>query len=356
MAASIHDRPMNASPQPIVVPCRGVSPTGRLVERVTREVERMGVAVASSEADSVPENAVVVALDGCASGCSARMLEASGIEPALTLDLRSGRPGDAKRIARGIVERLGDRRRSPVRRSRTGFNAAPAAMSRRQHTADDYLLAIDRLGSAAVECGAVPSAAPTVAAHVSRLLGVTAVSVAQMVSQLEREGLISRSRGKSLVLTNRGRARADAAIRRQRILECFATRFLGHALPEAFERAFQIGTSFDSDALERTYEALGRPDRCPHGWPVDAEAARAESPRLVALPALAEGGQATVVRIDEDNRDAATELANSGLELGAVIREARRDGDDLLLKVEGMRPPARLSVACAKAVFALPGA
>ncbi|MBK5230959.1 MAG: hypothetical protein JJE27_07295, partial [Thermoleophilia bacterium] len=231
---------MKDSSQPVVVPCKGVSPTGRVVAEIADELERLGAEVVRDPA-AIGEDRVVVALDGCASGCSSRTLEAGGVEPVLALDLskrRTGSPADARRIAAGVLERLGDRRRGPVRRSRSDFTAATAAMSRRQHTADDYLLAIDRLSSAAVECGAVPEEAPTIAAHVSLLLDVTPVSVAQMVAQLETDGLLRRSAGKSLVLTDAGRERADDATRRQRILECFVTDFLDHSVAESFERAF----------------------------------------------------------------------------------------------------------------------
>lgn len=313
---------MKDSTQPVVVPCKGVSPTGQLVGEVADELEQLG-AVVSREPEEVAEGHDVVALDGCSSGCSARTLEASGVEPALALDLSKTTSGpgktrtDAKSIATAVLTRLRHRRvQRPVRRSRSDFTASTAAMSRRQHTADDYLLAIDRLGSSAVECGAVPIEAPTIAAHVSLLLAVTPVSVAQMIGHLETDGLVRRSPSKSLVLTAEGRARADVAMRRQRILECMATDFLGHPVAESFERAFMIWPSFEDDSVERAYEALGRPRRCPHGWPLDPAEARAENERLMALSALDVGQTARIVRIAEDDRAAAEAFAAAGLELG----------------------------------------
>lgn len=350
---------MNDSSKPVVVPCKGVSSTGRLAGRVAEELSRLGADVvedaAAAPADGTTE---VIALDGCASGCSARTLEAAGVEPALALDLskrRLGKPGDIHRIAAGVLDRVGDgdRARKPVRRSRSEFAAEPAAMSRRQHTHDDYLLAIDRLSSAAVECGAVPVEAPTIAAHVSLLLDVTPVSVKQMIGQLEEDGLVRRSPGKSLVLTDEGRVRADAATRRQRILECFVTQFLGHDAAESFERAFMIGPSFDADAVERAYESLGRPERCPHGWPLDAAAARDESEGLMTLSAVAEGAAARVVRIDEDDREAAEGFFASGLRLGAdVIIVTHEDSGEITL--EQGKKPVTVSADVAKTIFVRP--
>lgn len=331
MNKSASDVPQHDAPL-AVVPCRGVSATGKLTGEVAGELERLGAEVAEAETIT-GDDVEVVALDGCASGCSARALEAHGVEPALALDLskrRTGRPGDTPRIAGGILNTLRERRkRQAVRRARSGFPSATGAMSRRHHTADDYLLAIDRLSSATVECGAVPVELPTIAAHVSLLLDVTQVSVAQMINHLESEGLVHRSPNKSLMLTAAGRDRADIATRRQRILECFVVKFLGYGVDEAFERAFAIGPSFDDDAIDHAYESLGRPERCPHGWPIDAAAARAESEKLVSLPAIAEGESARIERIAEDHSEAVEQFLEAGLSVGDELTVVKigEDGD-----------------------------
>lgn len=359
MLASIKGRQMNDSSNPVVVPCKGVSSTGRLAGRVAEELERLGADVVTDAAHvSASDKTEVIALDGCASGCSARTLEAAGVSPDLALDLskrRLGKPGDIHRVAAGVLDRVsdGERTRKPPRRSRSEFAVEPAAMSRRLHTHDDYLLAIDRLSSAAVECGAVPVEAPTIAAHVSLLLDVTPVSVKQMIGQLEADGLVHRSPGKSLVLTDEGRLRADAAMRRQRILECFVTQFLGHTAAESFERAFMIGPSFDSEAVERAFESLGRPERCPHGWPLDAAAARDESAGLMALTAVAEGHKAHVVRIAEDDREAAERFVDAGLELALEVTVITH-GDSGEITLDIGSNSATIPAEVAKTIFVRP--
>lgn len=345
---------MKEGANPIVVPCRGVSATGKLTVEVAGELERLGATVA--DGDGVPAGAAeVVALDGCASGCSARALEAHGVEPALALDLskrRTGRPGDTHRIAGGILNSLRERqKRQSIRRARSGFPSATGAMSRRHHTPDDYLLAIDRLSSATVECGAVPVELPTIAAHVSLLLDVTQVSVAQMIGQLEAEGLVHRSPSKSLMLTPAGRARADIATRRQRILECFVTQFLGYDVSEAFERAFAIGPSFDDHA----FESLGRPERCPHGWPVDAGDARDESAGLVSLPVIATGARARVERIAEDHSEAVEQFLEAGLSVGDTVEVVdNRDEGDVTVRSGAKGPKVTFGPGVARAISVLP--
>jgi DtxR family Mn-dependent transcriptional regulator len=136
-------------------------------------------------------------------------------------------------------------------------------------------------------------------------------------------------------------------------LECFVTQFLGHDPAESFERAFMIGPSFDADAVERAYESLGRPERCPHGWPLDAAAARDESEGLMTLSAMAEGVAARVVRIDEDDREAAEGFFASGLRLGAdVIIVTHEDSGEITL--EQGKKPVTVSAEVAKTIFVRP--
>lgn len=348
---------MNESVQPTVVPCRGVSSTGKLTIEVARELAMLGATI--SDVEGVPAGAEVIALDGCASGCTARALESCDVEPALALDISrqsTGRPGDAERIASNVLGTLSQRRkRQAVRRARCDFPSAGGAMSRRQHTADDYLLAIDRLSSATVECGAVPVELPTVAVHVSLLLDITQVSVAQMIVQLEADGLVHRSPNKSLTLTAAGRARADIATRRQRILECFVTQYLGFEVGEAFERAFALCPSFDDEAIDRAYESLGRPSRCPHGWPIDARAAREESDRLMSLSALVDGEAARIERIAEDHSEAVKEFIEAGMSVGeSLVVERLEEGGGVTVILDRNGDSVSFGAAAARAISVVP--
>jgi len=106
-----------------------------------------------------------------------------------------------------------------------------------------------------------------------------------------------------------GRAQADASVRRQRLLEVFATRSLGYELAESYERARLLRGAFDDDAIGRLEQQLGFPERCPHGWPVEAARAREESKLLHALPSLPIGDPAQIARLAEDDAVALRLLA-----------------------------------------------
>lgn len=324
---------------PLVISCQGGTPAARLAAEVAAALEHLDVAEAVQDLDQALTAARagrrLIALDGCPSGCRSRLLEAKGVLPEAPVNLgdlgvhpETASEADPAPLASEIAARL--RSRWPVRgqgrrQRRTG--PAQAARTKRANAVDDYLFAIDSLASATVDCGALTADAPTLAAHVSRLLGVTRASAGEMLARLEAEGLVERDVRKELLLTASGRAAADAAVTRHRLLERLAGDFLGYPPHECYERARILDDAFDEDAVDRVRRALGDPARCPHGWPIDARRAREESRELTALSALAEGRKATVVRLAEHDGPLLAGLFELGLVPGTRLTvEHRRQG------------------------------
>jgi len=161
--------------------------------------------------------------------------------------------------------------------------------------------------------------APTVAAHVAQLLGVSRPAASEMVARLEEAGFVRRGSHKDVLLTPAGRRSADRALRKQRILECFASETLGYGIDESPDRAREIAAGFGDEALERVWASLGRPQRCPHGWPVDAQRARGEARGLVALSAAPHACDVSVERLDETSRERLRALLDAGLVPGARL-------------------------------------
>ncbi len=71
--------------------------------------------------------------------------------------------------------------------------------------------------------------------------------------------------------------------------------------------------------VERIYERLGHPDRCPHGWPVDPDVEQAENRELQPLAELAPGERATIVRLAEHDGDLLHWFYDQGLVPGAEV-------------------------------------
>jgi DtxR family Mn-dependent transcriptional regulator len=159
-----------------------------------------------------------------------------------------------------------------------------------------------------------------IAARVADMLGVSGAAVGEMLKRLTRDGLIERGEGRELRLTNKGRELAEQAVRRHRIVERLLTDFLGYSAAEAHVHADEIGDSLSNEMVDRIHERLGRPDRCPHGWPVEPAAEAAENAELTTLADLAEGVSCEIVRLVEHDGELLHWFYDEGLEPGAKLR------------------------------------
>jgi DtxR family Mn-dependent transcriptional regulator len=187
------------------------------------------------------------------------------------------------------------------------------------HSVDEYLETIYFLAFPIGEYRPLGTGAPTLAARVAEMLGVSRASAGEMLKRLENEGLIERGEQKEALLTDTGRARAEKVVRKHRLIERFLTDFLGYTAAEAHVHADELGDTFDEEMVERMAERLGNPDRCPHGWPVDTDAEQAENRHLAPLTDLQAGAHATIVRLAEHDGDLLHWFYDQGLVPGQEI-------------------------------------
>src|SRR5438128_7304913 len=160
------------------------------------------------------------------------------------------------------------------------------------HSVDEYLETIYFLAFPIGEYRPQASGAPTLAARVAEMLGVSRASAGEMLKRLEAEGLVERGEQKEAILTASGRRRAEQVVRKHRIIERLLTDFMGYTAAEAHVHADELGGTFSDDMVERIEVKLGNPDRCPHGWPIDPDVEQLENRELEPLAALAPGTHA----------------------------------------------------------------
>jgi len=189
------------------------------------------------------------------------------------------------------------------------------------HSVDDYLETIYFLafpiGEYTPHGGQLP-----LASRVAEMLGVSRASAGEMLKRLEAEGLIERGARKEALLTEKGRDRAEHVVRKHRIIERLLTDFMGYTGAEAHVHADELGDTFSDDMVERTWERLSRPDRCPHGWPVDPAFEQEENKELQALGELDAGTRATIVRLAEHDGDLLHWFYDQGLVPGQKVEVA----------------------------------
>lgn len=303
---------------PLLLPCHGAREDGPTAAQVAGGLAARGLVEVIDDVDLAERAAAagreVLSLDGCAASCQARLLDAHGVRDFRALNLDGVEVADASSVAE--LEAAA----SPLRRSRRRVPSLPDVDDRRNHSLDDYLLAVDALTAPIVDCGAVVDA-PTVSAHIARSLHVSRAAAGEMVGRLEHEQLVRRAENKDVLLTVRGRAVADRLLRQHRILECFVVDTLGYPLAEAFDQARRLAEGFDDEAVERVFAALGHPERCAHGWPIDPADPRFGARGLHALSAAEPGATVVVDRVEEASRGRLQALAAAGVLPGTRLAD-----------------------------------
>ncbi|HSL97565.1 MAG TPA: metal-dependent transcriptional regulator [Candidatus Deferrimicrobiaceae bacterium] len=192
------------------------------------------------------------------------------------------------------------------------------------------------------------------AAQVARRLGVSTQAASEMFRRLAGDGLVQLSEGRTLGLTKAGRTAADDIFRRHALCEWLLTEIVGLGWAESDVEAERLQAAISPRVEARLDELLGHPETCPHGNPIDAEAAR-RRPAGVPLSTIEAGDQATVYRITEEAEEDAgllSYLEARGLRPGAPITVLARSEslDSLTLDgplgraTLGLRPAALIRV------------
>ena len=199
-------------------------------------------------------------------------------------------------------------------------------------------------------------AAAPIAARVADQLGVSRPAAGEMLARLVEHGLVDRGPGGTLALTAAGIALAEGGIRATRILETFFIEYLGYAPSEVHALALQARDAFDAELLERVYDRLGSPQRCPHGWPLGAAEERAEAGRLQRLSELQAGDRCEVVGVLESDADLVSWLFEVGLVPGAAleVHDVQRAGGHATVGLGGSANDVVIGDRAARQVFVAP--
>ncbi|MGH3103725.1 MAG: metal-dependent transcriptional regulator [Gaiellaceae bacterium] len=205
------------------------------------------------------------------------------------------------------------------------------------HSIDEYLETIYFLAFPIGEYRPLSTGAPTLAARVAEMLGVSRASAGEMLKRLEAEGLIERGEHKEALLTGSGRARAERVVRKHRIIERLLTDFMGYTAAEAHVHADELGDTFTDDMVDRIAQRLGQPERCPHGWPVDTTFEQAENLELAPLSDLTAGARATIVRLAEHDGELLHWFYDQGLEPGREleVRDTQPAAGHMVVRLNG---------------------
>lgn len=182
-------------------------------------------------------------------------------------------------------------------------------------TAREYLKAILRLEA---EGSRVSTS------RLAHAVGVSPGTATEMVKRLAEAGVVAHQRYRGVELTSGGRRQAAAALRRHRVVERFLTDMLGFAWFEAHRLALHFEHQLPDEVEDRLYDVTGRPETCPHGYPIPPVQAADSPPRNGQRPLtdLEPGESGIVAHIAEEQaeEDLLAFLDEMGLRPGAQVR------------------------------------
>jgi DtxR family transcriptional regulator, Mn-dependent transcriptional regulator len=189
---------------------------------------------------------------------------------------------------------------------------------------EEYIEALYRLG--AVE-------KPVGTGELADSMHVAAPSVTTMLKRLVRDGLVTHEPYKGILLTEGGKAMSMSLLRRHRLSERLLTDMIGLSWDKVHDLACKLEHVIVGDLEDDVYAALGRPETCPHGHPVDP----ASSSSRVSLFDLAVGDSARVVMVAEDSAEFLQYLSKIGLAPGASVKVVERAsfGDVITVECNG---------------------
>lgn len=165
---------------------------------------------------------------------------------------------------------------------------------------------------------------PITPSQLAVALALAPSSVSEMVKKLAAAGLVDHRPYGAITLTDAGRARALAMLRRHRLIETWLVERHDYGWDEVHDEAEVLEHALSDRLLDRIDAELGHPTRDPHGDLIprkDGTIIRPDAVRLDRAPAGTEG---IVVRISDRDPDVLRVLDR----LALTLDERVRVGDD----------------------------
>ncbi len=145
-------------------------------------------------------------------------------------------------------------------------------------------------------------------------------TVTEMVKKLAAAGLVTHRRYGSISLTNEGRVKAIAVVRRHRLIETWLVTEMGYTWDAVHDEAEILEHAISDRLLDAIDERLGHPRRDPHGDPIPDAAGKSDREAFVLLTDAANGHEGTVLRISDRDPELLRDLEKRGVDVGSPLR------------------------------------
>jgi len=155
-------------------------------------------------------------------------------------------------------------------------------------------------------------------------LALAPSTVTEMVQKLAALGLVSHRPYGPVSLTDAGRARAAAIIRRHRLIETWLVREFDYAWDEVHDEAEVLEHAISDRLLEGISARLGHPTRDPHGDAIPDASGTVVTEPFVLLAEAVIGHSGRVLRVSDRDPALLRALEGAGIDVGHAVTVAGR--------------------------------
>lgn len=178
-------------------------------------------------------------------------------------------------------------------------------------SAEDYLKAVFLL---------VQDGVPATVTALADRIKVTTASASGMVRRLAEQKLIAHERYGRVSLTELGRRKALATVRRHRVIESYLVEVLGYSWDLVHAEAERLEHAASEDLIDRMAAKMGEPLTDPHGAPIPTREGIVDSTVYRSLASVAAGETCRVVRIVREDSATLRYLDELRLRPGVSVR------------------------------------
>ena len=184
---------------------------------------------------------------------------------------------------------------------------------------ENYLLSIFRMDEQNIRVTSTQLAEHLKTLPVDEGLGTSLPSVVGMIRRMVREGLVSTTANKDVVLTPLGLKYAESIVRRHRLAERMVVDILGLELHKAHIEAHRLEHAISPELEEKIVAKLGNPVTCPFGHPIPGSDYRPDK-NVITLDKADVGKEFEIDRVPEDHQDLLEYFVENNLIPGQKIR------------------------------------
>ncbi|MBE0683475.1 MAG: metal-dependent transcriptional regulator [Anaerolineales bacterium] len=186
-------------------------------------------------------------------------------------------------------------------------------------------------------------------------LNIAPASVTGMLQKLASvsPALVVYKKHQGVTLTRAGEKAALEVIRHHRLLELYLVKALGYSWDEVHAEADRLEHFISEDFEARVAEALGHPERDPHGELIPTADLTMPMDESCPLASLRTDETATVKRVSDDDPALLRHLLEIGVlpEVKVIIENYSELDGNLTLHVEGQKSKIVLGTAITKRIF-----